>query len=125
MFGLVLPHSGKPAVLVPLGVKPPWNQPQVMCWALSRSPMFRPDTTPSGLVLTWPLSEQPSNAGSRSPLTEPLPVAGSGSGMAGAVAGAPVCGFTACAGLVLPEMTFSAPGVEGPNVESQWLSLIA
>ena len=56
----VAPHTGNPALFVLVGANPPWNQPQVTCRALSRSPMFLPVITPSGLVEVWLESEQPS-----------------------------------------------------------------
>ena len=67
MLLCLLPQTAKPAALVPVGANPPWNQPQVTPLALSRSPMFLPVATPSGLVVVWLASEQSSYAGSRSP----------------------------------------------------------
>ena len=60
MLVRVAPQTAKPAELVPVGAKPPWNQPQVTFLALSRSPMFLPVATPSGLVEAWLPSEQSS-----------------------------------------------------------------
>ncbi len=67
MLLCVAPQTGKPAALVAVGAKPPWNQPQLTPLALSRSPMFLPVATASGLVEVWLESEQPSKAGSGSP----------------------------------------------------------
>ena len=61
------PQTSKPPALVPVGAKPPWNQPQVTCLAFSRSPMFLPVMTPTGLLEVWLESEQSSKAGSMSP----------------------------------------------------------
>ena len=43
-----------------VGVKPPWNQPQVTPFALSRSPMFLPDIFTRFDVDVRSLSEQSS-----------------------------------------------------------------
>src|ERR1700759_1236639 len=58
-----VPQTAKPAAFVPVGAKPPWNQPQLTFLALSRSPMFLPVATASGLVAVWLESEQWSEAG--------------------------------------------------------------
>jgi hypothetical protein len=60
MFWWAEPHTAKPAALVDVGVNPPWNQPQVMFLALSRSPMFLPVVMPTGLVEVWLLLEHSS-----------------------------------------------------------------
>ena len=57
------PHTAKPAAFFPVGVNPPWNQPQVTFLALSRFPMFVPVVTPSGKefsLAAWLLLEQSS-----------------------------------------------------------------
>ena len=50
-------HTGVPCAVRDVGAKPPWNQPQVIPLALSRSPTFLPAATPSGLVVAWLPSE--------------------------------------------------------------------
>jgi hypothetical protein len=57
MLLCVAPQTA-PLALVDVGVKPPWNQPQLTCWAFSRSPMFLPLNAASALVVVWLLSEQ-------------------------------------------------------------------
>src|ERR1051325_6496817 len=90
------PHTALPP-LTAVGRKPPWNQPQVIPLALSRSPTFWPlITTLFGLT-----GEQSSSAGRGSPITEPLAV------LKGTEAGV--------APWVWPEIRLSAPGAEGPN----------
>ncbi len=56
MFWCEEPQTAKP-LAVPVGAKPPWNQPHVTPLAFSRSPMFLPVMTPSGLVEVWLSSE--------------------------------------------------------------------
>jgi hypothetical protein len=41
MFTWVEPHTAVPP-LCDVGAKPPWNQPQVTCFALSSSPILVP-----------------------------------------------------------------------------------
>src|ERR1700716_3394604 len=105
MFWWLDPHTAFP-FFTPVGLKPPWNQPQVMFLAFSRSPTF----LLLGDIATVGLPEQSSNAGSGSPITVPFDVL---SGMAGGVAP-----------WVCPLTRLSAPGVEGPNVVLNELSLI-
>ena len=81
--------------MVLVGAKPPWNQPQLMPLALSRSPTFLPVATASGLVEVWLASEQPSKAGSGSPYTVPRPALFSGLTPPGSSTFAPVFGSTA------------------------------
>src|SRR5262249_54027333 len=114
----VVPHTGNPAALVLVGANPPWNQPQVMCRAFSRSPMFLPVTTARGLVEVWLEGEQPLKAGSGCPSSLPRPLLFSVLTPPGSGTLAPVVGSTANASPVLPEMTLSAPGVDGPNTVS-------
>src|ERR1700750_929979 len=79
-----------------VGLKPPWNQPQLTWWALSRSPMFLPEST----TLAAPLL-QSSSVGGGSPMivlfsTEPEMLATS----------------VPC---VWPEIRLIAPTVDGPK----------
>src|SRR6266566_5594406 len=118
MLACAAPQTAKPAVLVLVGLKPPWNQPHVMLFWSSRSPTLRPWSAARLLVLAWLPPEQSSNAGSGSPNTVPTPWALGEPATDGSVTWAPVFGFTAMASLDEPEIRFSAPGVEGPN----WVS---
>ena len=59
MFVWVEPQTGRP-LTVEVGAKPPWNQPQLTWLALSRSPTFWPDITPSAPEVARLLSEQAS-----------------------------------------------------------------
>src|SRR6185312_17426787 len=120
MFWCVLPQTAPP-LLVEVGAKPPWNQPQVTCCAFSRSPTFWPLITPSAPVVVWFVSEQVSKYGSTSPFIEPSWMALDVAGWLGLVAQA---GVRANAPAVSPDITLSAPGVDGPKVVSQSLSLI-
>src|SRR3954466_1649207 len=79
---------------VAVGRNPPWNQPQVTPALLIRSPMLVPD-----ICALRP--EQSSNGGAGSPFLVPFSM--------------PFCGGPAP--LVWPAIRFSAPGVDGPNVE--------
>ena len=56
MLSCARAHTGLPPRVRDVGVKPPSNQPQVTCFALSRLPMFVPFIR-SMVVLR---SEQPS-----------------------------------------------------------------
>ena len=57
MLAWAVPQTAPP-LLVEVGAKPPWNQPQLtFCW-LSRSPTFLPVSTPSAPVVVWLVSEQ-------------------------------------------------------------------
>src|SRR5579859_265564 len=74
MLACLLPQTARPPE-VPVGVNPPWNQPQLTPLELSRSPTFLPVATASGkdvAVRALP-SEQSSKAGSGSPYTVPKP----------------------------------------------------
>jgi hypothetical protein len=104
---------------VPRGARP-WNQPQLTPLALSRSPMFLPCMTASALVAVWSLSEQSSKAGSGSLIIVPTPLAsgettvyGSGFEVCWGFS-VPVAGSTEITPWVLPEITLTAPGLEGP-----------
>src|SRR5258708_39283464 len=125
MLVCVAPQTAKPAALVLVGRKPPWNQPDVMLLEFSRSPTLRPWSAARLFVLTWLPSEQSSNAGSGSPNTVPTPWALGEPTVFGSLTCAPVSEFTAMASSVEPETRFSAPGVDGPNWVSSELSLIA
>src|ERR1700674_571361 len=99
-----------------MGAKPPWNQPHEMPLALSRSPTFVPEIVIMlvpcnfGLVRT-----QSSSPGRGSPMTEPVVFAPAMLPLA--LAGTPFGRFAPrVAPKVFPEMRFTAPGVEGPNV---------
>src|SRR6266566_5319624 len=116
MFAFLWPQTANPALLVPLGANPPWNQPQVTPLALSRSPTFLPVAMATGLVVVWLASEQASKAGSGSPKTVPRPALLGGLTAPGAATGCPVLGLTAKLAPVWPEIRLSAPGVDGPNV---------
>src|SRR5713101_5394661 len=103
----------------------PWNQPQVMPLAFSRSPTFLPDTV---IWLTfWNLgfdATQSSSNGRGSPIIAPVVIALAM--LPDALAGLPFGRVgNKVAGNVFPATRLSAPGVEGPNVVPQELSLIA
>src|SRR5579863_707113 len=100
-----------------VGAKPPWNQPQVMPLAFTRSPTFRPSSSKVPLVTVPPLSTpQSSSAGSLSPVTvtavklATLP---------------PLNAKARCALPVCPETRLRTPGVDGPKVVLKELSLMA
>src|SRR5580658_4837455 len=59
MLSLCAPQTAPP-LLDEVGANPPWNQPHVTCREFSRSPMFSPVSTPSGLVDVWLESEHSS-----------------------------------------------------------------
>ncbi len=80
--------------------------------------MFLPVITPTGLVEVWLASEQSSNAGSRSPKMVPRPLLFGGLTLLGSATGWPVLGLTAYPSPSLPEITLSAPGVDGPKFVS-------
>src|SRR5258705_531152 len=120
-----VPQTAKPAALVEVGLNPPWNQPQLTFLALSRSPMFLRGGGAGGLVGVWLAPEQSSWGGWGSPYTVPRPALFSGLTPPGSSPLAPVLGSTGKAPPVWPEIRLSAPGVDGPNVVSQLLSLIA
>src|ERR1700754_893490 len=117
------PHTANPLAL-PVGRKPPWNQPQVTPLSFSRSPMFLPSWIARLSVAVWFLSEQSSYAGSGSLITVPTPLS-SGEVTKGSDVGSCVTDVTACVPWVWPEMRLIAPGVDGPNVVLYELSLIA
>src|ERR1700694_1470266 len=104
MFVCVEPHAAMPPTFA-VGVKPPWNQPQVTCLALSSSPMFVP------LMAMVEPDEHWSWAGSASPYTVPLLVTPDST-----------AGVTPW---VCPETRLSTPGVDGPKPVLNELSLIA
>src|SRR5260370_35545984 len=88
--------------------KPPWNQPQVTPFAFSRSPMF---------LLLESTEVEVSRVSHLSPV-------GCGSPMTLALAAGTA--FPSAANpCVLPESRLRAPGVDGPNVVLNELSLIA
>src|SRR5690349_1217229 len=90
-----------------VGANPPWNQPQVMPRAFSRSPT---------LVLVKyavPLPEQSSNAGSGSLIMVPSRMSGLTDIPAVTLIAVEPGGTSACE--VSPETRLIAPGVEGPK----------
>src|SRR5262245_25856750 len=104
IFWWLAPQTALPLVVV-VGLKPPWNQPQVTPLASSRLPTFVP------LMAMVVPPAQSSNVGVGSAITvplEPLP---------GILAGVAPCDW--------PAIRLSAPGVEGPNVVPYELSLMA
>src|SRR3979411_2850649 len=104
MLACAEPQTAKPAALVLVGLKPPWNQPHVMLLALSRSPTLRPCSAARLLVLVWLLAEQLSRAGGGAPNPVPTPWASGEPTTFGSVTCAPVVGLTAMAWLVEPEI---------------------
>src|SRR5271166_4122433 len=105
-----------PLALKPVGAKPPWNQPQLRFFALSRSPTFGP--TIETMVVPWRpgfVNTHSSPAGRGSPITgpvlEPLAI------LPAALAVAPL-GFVgnSVAVAVVPAIRLSAPTDEGPNI---------
>src|SRR5271170_1323085 len=130
---LLRPQPVEPLSLMVCRSKPPTNEPQVILAALSRSPMFLEVIVAAMVVL-----EQVSPAGSRSPTSvkppwpsgTAAPAAARSGPMAAIVLGVPG-GRRAgertgtVKPLVWPENISSAPGVDGPNVSLQELSLIA
>src|SRR5882724_3849319 len=102
---VLAPHTATP-LFTAVGRKPPWNQPQLMPLAFSKSPMFWPLT----VMLLALGEEQSSSAGLGSPITVPLAT------LKDADAEAP---------WVWPEIRLRAPGVEGPKVVPKELSLNA
>src|SRR5271156_1420052 len=105
-----------PLALKPVGAKPPWNQPQVMFFALSKSPTFGPRIE-TMVVVCNPgfVSTHSSPAGRGSPITgpvvEPLAI------LPAALAVAPL-GLVGnrVAVAVVPAIMLSAPTEEGPNI---------
>src|SRR5262245_6610943 len=122
------PQTANPdgeSVAETVGLKPPWNQPQVTPLRLSRSPMFVPSIAPRLLVDVWLLSEQSSHAGSKSPMSVPTPAPFGDCVMFGADVIWWVTDVSATAPCVCPEIRLTAPGVDGPNTSLCELSLIA
>jgi hypothetical protein len=104
----------RPCASVPVGAKPPWNHPQVTLLAFSKSPTL----VPVAVIMFVPCSlglvtTQSSYPGRGSPITEPrvAPLAMLPDALAGLLLGRRA---TSVAPKVLPEIKFSAPGVEGP-----------
>jgi hypothetical protein len=87
--------------------------------------MFLPDIAARLFLDVWLLSEQSSNAGSGSLMTVPTPFWSGEDTTPASVTFACVTGSTAVPPCVWPEIRLSAPGVDGPKVVSQELSLIA
>src|ERR1700728_354748 len=56
VYSLCAPQTAPP-LFDDVGANPPWNQPHVTCLEFSRSPMFSPVITPSGLEDVWLESE--------------------------------------------------------------------
>ncbi len=103
----------EPSAFVIVRSKPPEKKPHEMFAAVRRSPMFWPPIVPCAPVE----GEQTSPIGSASLIivSEPLPPSVS----------SPVPFNVSTTPLVWPEIRFSAPGVDGPNVVLYELSLIA
>src|SRR5437870_4842742 len=110
--GSVIGSADRRAVRVPSsGRKPPWNHPQVMPFSLSRSPIFLPVSVTRFL----PPVRQSSRAGRGLPIMVPSTTC---------VFRLPVSSTT-LSPWVWPEIRLTAPGVDGPNVVSKKLSLMA
>src|ERR1700722_15321719 len=115
----------EPLSLMVCRLKPPTNEPQGILAALSRSPMF--------LLVIWTCAlglEHTSPNGSTSPVNVKLPsLFRTPASPAVSSAAITETGVPAAAGnvapLVCPENISSAPGVDGPKVSLQELSLIA
>src|SRR5271156_2677802 len=123
----------EPLSLMVCRLKPPTNEPQGILAALSRSPMFLL------VIRTWIDGlEQVSPLGSISP-TSVKPACPSGTAAPAAASSGPIAAIVLgvpggrragamtgnVAPLVWPENISSAPGVDGPKVSLQELSLIA
>src|SRR5438270_11495016 len=80
------------------GLKPPWNQPQVMFCLSSRSPMFVPDICALAAVAIVQSSRAAGGRGS--PITVPLST---------------LPGVSGVAPCVWPLIRLSAPTVDGPK----------
>src|SRR5450830_1839072 len=87
--------------------KPPWNQPQLTFFALSRSPTL---TFLESVEVDVSRESHTSPVGCGSPMTDPFVVTADD-----------VCAKPC----VWPDTRLSAPGVDGPNVVLYELSLIA
>src|SRR5579862_1524196 len=108
MLACAVAHTAVPAT-TDEGLKPPWNHPQVMCLAFSRSPTFIPDM--EALAALAIVQSSKAAIGRGSPITVPLATLFAMSGVV--------------TPWVCPEIKFRAPGVDGPNVVLKELSLIA
>src|SRR5258705_7797504 len=100
MFLDLAPQTALPFLLL-VGLKPPWNQPQVTPLADSRSPILRP------VMATRPAFglEQSSNIGSGSAIMVPCTTMASPSSVIS----------SGEAPWVLPETRLMAPGLDGPK----------
>src|SRR5215217_792603 len=85
-------------IVLEVGLKPPWNQPQVTPLLLSRLPTFLPLKETGGAYFPE-LEEHPSYFGSRSPIRVLIET----------LSGILLSGVTPC---VWPETRLIAPGVE-------------
>src|SRR5262245_35424877 len=124
----VAPQTANPvgeSAAVTVGLNPPWNQPHVMPLRFSRSPTFVPSMAPRLKVDVWLVSAQSSHAGSGSLMTVPTPAPFGDCTTKGSDVMVCVTELTATMPCVLPEIRFTAPGVDGPNTVSNELSLIA
>src|SRR5665213_4056338 len=108
-----------------VGVKPPWNQPHVTDCAFRRLPIFFPAIAPSGRGDVWLFPEQSSNAGSMSEVSVPTWAASAEETNGDCASTEPPSGSTADIPWVWPATRLSAPGVEGPKVDPNELSLMA
>src|SRR3954470_7673644 len=124
MLLCVAPHTAYP-LAVPVGLKPPWNQPHVTRRSLSRSPTLRPCIAARLSLLVWFLPEQSSHAGSGSLIIVPMPLASGEATAYASVVGSCVTGVSACTPCVLPEIRLMAPGEDGPNTVLNELSFNA
>src|SRR6202042_3435274 len=121
----------EPLLLIVCRLKPPTNDPQGISAAFKRSPMFLPVSWVAINVL-----EQVSKAGSISPISVKPPCP-SGTAAPAAARSGPIAAIVLgvpggrsagertgnVAPLVCPENISSAPGVDGPKVSLQELSL--
>src|SRR5437016_14431151 len=117
-------QTGAPVAVREVGLKPPWNQPQVTFPALSRSPTFWPPIETLFLVGL----AQASNRGSGSLITVSEPCFCAGPDGAGQPVHAALPAGKSppqVAPKVLPATTSKAPGVDGPKPVPYELSLIA
>src|SRR5260221_662237 len=106
MFWWLAPQTFLPPVVLE-GLKPPWNQPQVMPLAFKRSPTL----VPLMLIRLEKLLAQSSRSGRGSPITVPLATL--------------LATSDGVAPWVWPAIRLSAPTLEGPKVVLKELSLIA
>src|ERR1700754_261405 len=98
----VEPQTALPSTVL-VGLKPPWNQPQVTLFLFRRSPTLPPWLLVRGVITALPLAQSSLVAfdGSGSPMTVPFSML-----LPSEV------GVTPC---VLPAIRLMAPTVEGPN----------